>query len=228
MPKIEVNQTIEDYLRSMYRLESRDGKASNAALAKELAISAAAVTEMARRLADGGLLSYQKYQGLKLTKSGREVAVTITRRHRLWEVFLIQHLGFEWDEVHELADKLEHIGSEELVDRLEKFLGFPTHDPHGDPIPNKKGEIPNRPLVPLAQLEPGDTGVVARVSDEFPELLRYASSLGLSIAAEVRVVEKIAFDSSVRISANGRDAVVSEKLANSVFLQLPEKRKGKR
>jgi len=228
MPKIEVNQTVEDYLRSMYRLESRDGKASNAALAKELAISSSAVTEMARRLADGGLLSYQKYQGLKLTKSGREVAVTITRRHRLWEVFLIQHLGFEWDEVHELADKLEHIGSEELVDRLEKFLGFPTHDPHGDPIPNKKGEIPNRPLVPLAQLEPGDTGVVARVSDEFPELLRYASSLGLSIAAEVRVVEKIAFDSSVRISANGRDAVVSEKLANSVFLQLPEKRRGKR
>jgi DtxR family transcriptional regulator, Mn-dependent transcriptional regulator len=125
--------------------------------------------------------------------------------------------------VQDLADQLEHIGSEELVDRLEKFLGYPTHDPHGDPIPNKKGEIPNRPLVPLAQLDPGDTGVVARVSDEFPELLRYASSLGLSIAAEVRVVERIAFDCSVRLIANGREAVVSEKLANSVFLQLPEK-----
>jgi DtxR family Mn-dependent transcriptional regulator len=212
----------------MYRLESRDGKASNAALAKELAISSSAVTEMARRLADGGLLSYQKYQGIKLTKSGHDLAVSITRRHRLWEVFLIQHLGFEWDEVHDLADELEHIGSEELVDRLEKFLGYPTHDPHGDPIPNKKGEIPNRPLAPLAQLEPGDTGVVARVSDEFPELLRYASSLGLSISAEVRVVERIAFDCSVRLIADGREAVVSEKLANSVFLQLPEKRKGRK
>jgi len=227
MPKIEVNQTIEDYLRSMYRLEARDGKTSNTALAKELDISSSAVTEMARRLAEGGLLSYQKYQGLKLTKAGRDVAVSVTRRHRLWEVFLIQHLGFEWDEVHELADQLEHIGSEELVDRLEKFLGYPTHDPHGDPIPNKKGEIPTRPLVPLAQLGPGDTGVVARVSDEFPELLRYASSLGLSIAAEVRVVERIAFDSSVRLVANGREAVVSEKLANSVFLQLPEKRRSR-
>jgi DtxR family Mn-dependent transcriptional regulator len=227
MPKIEVNQTIEDYLRSMFRLESRDGKTSNAALAKELAISSSAVTEMARRLAEGGLLSYQKYQGLKLTKAGRDVAVSVTRRHRLWEVFLIQHLGFEWDEVHALADQLEHIGSEELVDRLEKFLGYPTHDPHGDPIPNKKGEIKNRPLVPLAQLEPGDTGTVARVSDEFPELLRYASSLGLSIAAEVRVVERIAFDCSVRLLANGREAVVSEKLANSVFLQLPEKRRSR-
>lgn len=219
MPKIEINHTIEDYLRSLYRLESRDGKSSNAALAKDLNISASAVTEMARRLAEGGLLSYEKYKGLRLTREGMGIAVGITRRHRLWEVFLIQHLGFEWDEVHDLADELEHIGAEELIDRLEKFLGYPTHDPHGDPIPNKNGEIMERPLVALAELEVGEGGTVERVSDEFPELLRYASSLGLWIKAEVKVTEKIAFDGSVRLLASGKEAVVSEKLANSVFVQ---------
>lgn len=218
MPKTEVNQTVEDYLRSTYRLEEREGKASNTAIAKELAITASAVTEMARRLADAGLLSYQRYQGLRLTKVGRELAVQVTRRHRLWEVFLIRHLGFEWDQVHDLADQLEHIGAEELIDRLEAFLGYPAHDPHGDPIPNRSGEIVERPLKPLAQLASGDEGVVARVSDEFPELLRYAASLGLAIGSQVRLVEHIAFDCSVRLLADGRESVVSDKLANSVFI----------
>jgi DtxR family Mn-dependent transcriptional regulator len=177
---------------------------------------------MARRLADGGFLTYQKYQDLKLTRSGTRVALNITRRHRLWEVFLIRHLGFGWDEVHELADQLEHIGSEELIDRLDGFLGHPTHDPHGDPIPNKKGEMITEPLVPLAQLGPGANGTVARVSDEFPELLRYASSLGLSIQAEVTVIERIAFDGSVRLIANGQESVVSDKLAHSVFILVKE------
>ncbi len=222
MVKIEVNHTVENYLRSMYRLEQRDGKASTTAVARELAISASAVTEMARRLAEGGLLSYQRYQGVRLTKAGRDLAVNVTRRHRLWEVFLIQHLGFEWDQVHDLADELEHIDSDDLIDRLEQFLGFPTHDPHGDPIPNKKGEVVERVLVPLADLAPGELATVARVSDEFPEILRYASSLGLSLAAQVHVLEKISFDGSVRLVANGRDTVVSDKLANSVFVQREE------
>ena len=222
MLKIEVNQTVEDYLRSLYRVVEREGKASNAALAKELNITSSAVTEMARRLADGGFLTYQKYQDLKLTRSGTRVALNITRRHRLWEVFLIRHLGFGWDEVHELADQLEHIGSEELIDRLDAFLGHPTHDPHGDPIPNKKGEMITQPLVPLAQLGPGASGTVARVSDEFPELLRYASSLGLAIQAEVTVTERIAFDGSVRLIANGQESVVSDKLAHSVFILVKE------
>ncbi len=219
MPKIEVNQTVEDYLRSMYRLEQREGKATNAAMAKELGISSSAVTEMARRLAEGGLLSYRKYQGIRLTRGGRDLAINVTRRHRLWEVFLIRHLAFEWDQVHDLADQLEHIGSAELIDRLEVFLGFPTHDPHGDPIPNKHGEMPAETLRPLADLTPGESAMVARVSDEAPELLRYASSVGLSIGARVQVVERIAFDSSVRLVADGREFVVSDKLANSVFVQ---------
>jgi len=218
MLKIEVNQTIEDYLRSLYRLSEREGKVSNAALARDLNISAPAVTEMARRLDEGGLLSYRKYQGLQLTKAGHDIALKITRRHRLWEVFLIENLGFGWDEVHELADRLEHIGSDELIDRLEKFLGYPTHDPHGDPIPGKNGEVHDRPLVSLAQLSVGDIATVERVSDAYPELLRYASSLGLAIKARVEVIEKIGFDNSIRLVADGRESVVSDKLANSVFM----------
>jgi DtxR family Mn-dependent transcriptional regulator len=219
MQKTAINHTVEDYLRSIYRVETRDGKATNAMLARELNISSAAVTDMVRRLAEQGLLKYAKYQGAKLTSSGRTIAVEVTRRHRLWEVFLIKHLGYEWDEVHDLADKLEHIRSEKLTDRLDDFLGNPTHDPHGDPIPDKQGVIPKRTLVALAELEPGQSGTVGRVSDEYPELLRYASSLGLAIDAHVTVLEKIEFDCSTRIATEGGESVVSEKLSNSVFVE---------
>lgn len=219
MFKPDINQTVEDYLRSVFRLESRDGKASNTALAKELNITAAAVTDMLRRLSEHGLLTYAKYQGSVLTPEGRAIATNITRRHRLWEVFLITHLGFRWDEVHDLADQLEHITSTELVDRLEEFLGFPKYDPHGDPIPSREGIIPMIQLMPLSQLEIREKGIVSRVSDDHPELLRYASSVGLSIGAQIEVTEKIDFDSSVRIVTGGREAVISAKLADSVFIE---------
>lgn len=222
---MEINQTIEDYLRSIYRVEIRDGKASNAALARELNISSAAITDMVRRLADGGLLEYAPYQGATLTRSGHEVAIDVTRRHRLWEVFLIRHLGYEWDQVHELADQLEHIRSDSLIDRLDAFLGHPAYDPHGDPIPSKDGVVAKRALVKLLAMKPGERGIVARVSDEYPELLRYASSLGLAINSRVCVVERIEFDGSIRIlTDSGAGAVVSEKLADSVFVELDGER----
>lgn len=219
MPKTEINQTIEDYLRATYRVEEREGKVSNAALARELGVSGAAVTEMVRKLADAGLLRYKKYQGASLTRDGRKAAIETTRRHRLWEVFLIEHLDFEWDQVHALADQLEHINSTELVDRLDDFLGNPSHDPHGDPIPTKEGLIPERNLVSIAAMEPGEAGVVQRVSDEYPELLRYAASLGLAIRTRIKVLERIAFDGSVRLEADNRESVISEKLAESVFVE---------
>lgn len=214
-----MNRTIEDYLRAIYRIGERDGKVANAALANELGISAAAVTEMLRKLADAGMLRYKKYQGASLTKAGREAAVETTRRHRLWEVFLIEHLNFKWDQVHELAHQLEHINSEELIDRLDDFLGNPTHDPHGDPIPAKDGTIVQRDLVAISGMQPEETGVVARVSDEYPELLRYASSLGLRIKTQIAVLDRISFDGSVRLKADGKESVISEKLADSVFVE---------
>ncbi len=217
---MELNPTVEDYLRSVYRLETRGEKVTNAALTKELGVSAAAVTDMVRRLDELGVVTYEKYQGVKLTPSGLKVAMLITRRHRLWEVFLIQHLGFEWDEVHELAHQLEHISSDILTDRLEEFLGYPTHDPHGDPIPTKEGTVAAVDLVSIAELEPAAQGKVARVSDEYPELLRYASSLGLAIGTPIRVVEKIRFDGSVRLLTGERESVISDKLASSVFVAI--------
>jgi DtxR family Mn-dependent transcriptional regulator len=227
MPKIEVNHTVEDYLRSVYRLEVRDNRVSNAALARELGISSAAVTEMLRRLSDQGLLQYQKYQEPRLTTAGRTIAMSITRRHRLWEVFLIQHLGFAWDEVHEIADELEHVSSDILIERLDGFLGHPTHDPHGDPIPGSDGSMPTFSLLPISDMKPGEEGIVERVSDEFPELLRYAASLGLSIRTRVRVLERVAFDCSTRLMANGRESMVSEKLARSGFVSQPNETEGK-
>ncbi len=225
MPKTEFNQTIEDYLRAIYRVEEREGNVTNAALSRELAVSAAAASEMVRKLADARLVEYRKYYGATLTERGRRVAVAVTRRHRLWEVFLIESLDFAWDQVHSLADQLEHIDSDELVNRLDDFLGNPMHDPHGDPIPAKDGRIPKRDLFPLAVMEPGRKGFVARVSDEYPELLRYAASLGLEIGTPVRVVERIGFDGSVRLIAGKRESIVSEKLAQSVFIEL-ESQKG--
>lgn len=219
MPKIEINHTVEDYLRSIYRVQERDGRASTTALARELAISSAAVTEMVRRLADLGLLEYQKYQGATLTPLGLEHAVHVTRRHRLWEVFLIERLGFGWDQVHEIADALEHVASDDLVDRLDAYLDHPTHDPHGDPIPTREGRMPRRTLVPICDLKPGEHAIVERVSDEFPELLRYASSLGLSIKARIEVLERIEFDGSVRVVTNDVPSVISQKLASSVFVE---------
>src|SRR5687767_12725059 len=233
MPKLEINHTIEDYLRSIYRVQERDGRASTTALARELEISPAAVTEMVRRLAEMGLLDYERYQGSVLTPLGLVHAVAVSRRHRLWEVFLINRLGFGWDEVHVIADALEHVASDELVDRLEEYLGHPTHDPHGDPIPSREGVIPRRTLVAISDLEPGESGVVARVSDEFPELLRYASSLGLSIKANICVLERIEFDGSVRVATNDIPAVISQKLASSVFVEryadlVPARRRAQR
>ncbi|MCC7439822.1 MAG: metal-dependent transcriptional regulator [Armatimonadetes bacterium] len=225
---MNVNPTTEDYLRSLYKLESRDLKATNAALAKELNVTSAAVTDMLRKLDELGLVSYQKYKGVTLTKSGLAIATRITRRHRLWEVFLIQHLRFAWDEVHDLANQLEHIRSDELTDRLDEFLGYPQHDPHGDPIPTRDGVIPVRILTPIGQLQPGEEGAVQRVSDEFPELLRYAVMVGLSLGSHIKVMERIQFDGSVRLVADGRESVISAKLAESVFVQLataPAKKK---
>ena len=219
MLKNDLNRTVEDYLRAIYRVEERDGKVSNAALASELGISGAAVTEMMRKLAYAGMLRYKKYQGAKLTAEGRAAAVETTRRHRLWETFLIEHLNFEWDQVHELAHQLEHINSPELIDRLDDFLGNPTHDPHGDPIPARDGTISERDLVPISGMEPEESGIVARVSDEYPELLRYAASLGLSIKTRITVLERIGFDGSVRLTAGGRESVISAKLAESVFVE---------
>jgi DtxR family Mn-dependent transcriptional regulator len=146
-------------------------------------------------------------------------AVDLTRRHRLWEVFLIERLGFEWDEVHAIADELEHVGSGDMIDRLEAYLGNPTHDPHGDVIPRRDGTVRRRSLVAVSALSAGEGGVIARVQDEIPELLRYASTLGLEIGTKLAVLERIEFDGSVRVAAGRGEAVISGKLAESIWLE---------
>lgn len=220
MPKQIFNTTTEDYLRAVYRLEERDGVATTAELASELAISAPAASEMIRKLSDQKLVRYRKYKGATLTKQGRDEALMITRRHRLWEVFLIDHLDFAWDQVHDYADRLEHVRSAQLTDRLDKFLGYPSHDPHGDPIPGPDGSIVERDLVSIEGMATGSTGTVRRVSDEYPELLRYAASLGLRIGASVKILDRITFDNSVRLTTDNAEVVISHKLATSISIEL--------
>jgi len=213
------NKTIEDYLRAVYRVRERDGEVANLALARELGVTPAAASEMARRLAEADLLRVERYRGVELTAAGERAAVAITRRHRLWEVFLIHTLGFAWDEVHNLADELEHIGDERLVDRLEVFLGVPEHDPHGDPIPRRGEKMPPRSDRAVADIAPGEWATVARVSDEHADLLRYAASLGLRPGAQIAILEQIAFDGSVRLRTEQGEAVVSAAVARSVFVR---------
>lgn len=212
------NKTIEDYLRAIYRIRERDGEVGNLALARELGVTPAAASEMARRLAEADLVRVERYKGVALTTAGERAAVAITRRHRLWEVFLIQTLGFEWDEVHALADELEHVGDEKLMERLDSFLGSPRRDPHGDPIPGPREPMPQSDGRSIAVTSAGSGGTVERVSDEHPELLRYAASLGLRPGAQVDVLEQLGFDGSVRIMTEGRETVISSTLARSVFL----------
>jgi DtxR family Mn-dependent transcriptional regulator len=222
MPKQELNNTTEDYLRAIFRLEERDGVATNAELSRELGISAPAASEMVRKMATQKLVQYRKYRGATLTRRGKDAALMISRRHRLWEVFLIRHLGFAWDQVHDHADLLEHVAAPELIDRLDEFLGHPSHDPHGDPIPGADGSMPERNLITIAEIADGKSGTIRRVSDEFPELLRYAASLGLQIGSAVEVIERISFDGSVRLRTEGGEVVVSEKLAASVSVEPEE------
>lgn len=219
----DLNVTSEDYLRAFYRLEEVEGRVSTTDLARELDVSAPAVSEMITKMAETGLVDHVKYKGARLSDEGRHLALMVTRRHRLWEVFLIEHLGFAWDEVHEHAHHLEHIGSAELVDRLDDFLGRPSHDPHGDPIPGRDGSLPSDDLHRLSTVRSGSTCIVRRVSDEHPEVLRYAASLGLSIGATLRISERIEFDGSLRLLVDGHERVVGEKLGGHIWVELSKK-----
>ena len=217
-----INATTEDYLRALFRIETFAGRVSTTDLAREAGVSAPAASEMLAKMADAGLVEHVKYKGATLSEAGRRHAILVTRRHRLWEVFLIEHLGFAWDEVHEHAHHLERIGSSALVDRLDAFLGHPTHDPHGDPIPGPDGSFPETSLLRLADLPVGTRGIVRRVSDASPEILRYASSLGLLIGEELRVLEHVSFDNGLRIQLGDNAIIVSEKLAAQISMELLE------
>ena len=216
------SQTRENYLKCILRHSGGGEKVSTNTIAKHLGTSAASVTDMLRKLKDDNLIQYEKYKGASLTKSGKTIALKIQRKHRLWEVFLVEHLSFSWDNVHDIAEQLEHIDSPELIKALDKFLDYPKFDPHGDPIPSESGEIEFRDTHPLSDIQAGEQVVIASVKRSDPEFLQYLEKVGLTINRKLKVVEKLDFDNSIQIEVNGHKSVISGSVGMNLLVLKEE------
>ncbi|MBX2842611.1 MAG: metal-dependent transcriptional regulator [Flammeovirgaceae bacterium] len=209
----------ENYVKTIYHLSEKGEDVSTTAIADELKTKPASVSDMIKKLAQKKVINYVKYKGVNLTEEGEKIALWIVRKHRLWEVFLVEKLKFNWDEVHEVAEQLEHIKSKRMIDQLEEFLGFPKFDPHGDPIPDKEGKIHFIPAKPLSEAPIAKTLKVVSVSDGNPELLRYLDKVGVAIGSQLEIVEKIAFDDSIELIIDDRDTrLVSKIVADNILV----------
>ncbi len=207
---------VEDYLKAIWMLQQAESPVSTSRIAERLGLTSAAVTAMVKRLAEQGLLRHEPYYGVRLTGAGELAALRIIRRHRVLELFLVETLGYEWDRVHDEAERLEHAASDELIERLARLLGGPQRDPHGNAIPTAEGEVDLARYPALGDLQPGEPRRILEVEVEEPEQLRYLGSLNLYPGAEVEVVEKSPFEGPVSLSVNGRPAVISHSLAQRI------------
>ncbi len=210
----------ENYLKAIYRLsQKRNTKITPTAIAETVCVNAASVVDMIKKLSEKKLISYDKTKGAKLTDKGAETALGIVRNHRLWEVFLLEKLGYSWDVVHEIAEQLEHIKHPELADRLNKFLGNPQYDPHGDPIPKSSGEMPTTVKTLLSEITVGKVCRVVAVKDTSTMFLQYLLKLSININTKIKVLDKILFDESMIIQI-GKDTktTVSKKFSESLLV----------
>ncbi|HEX6191778.1 MAG TPA: metal-dependent transcriptional regulator [Chitinophagaceae bacterium] len=217
----QLSYTEENYLKAIYSLSERNESFDTATteIADRIKTKPPTVSDMLRKLTEKKLVSYEKYKRVQLTKAGRQVAILIIRKHRLWEVFLHDKLGFAWDEVHEVAEQLEHIQSEELILRLEKFLGFPKYDPHGDPIPSANGELSQAKRTILSEVEEGKTCQVVGVKDSSTLFLQYLQQINVGIGTRIKVIDKIPFDGSLKISLRKNEELsVSKKFSDNVLV----------
>src|SRR4030095_5343353 len=212
--------TEENYLKAIYKLQEQNGNSvANSDLAKALEVHSASVTDMLKKMSKKKLINYEKSKGFKLTEKGKQIALNIIRKHRLWEVFLLEKLGFGWDEVHEIAEQLEHIQSESLIDRLDQYLGHPKSDPHGDPIPNANGVFAKSKSILLSESKEGTQSRFVGVIDHSPSFLTYLDKIGLSLgdALTVKLIEE--FDNSFTLQLKGKkEVIVSAKVANSLLV----------
>jgi DtxR family Mn-dependent transcriptional regulator len=219
-----LTHVIEDYLKTIYDLTADSGRASTNQIADRMGVTAASVTNMIQKLAatDPPLLKYRKHRGVVLTEEGERVALEIVRHHRLLEMFLHQTLGYSWDEVHEEADRLEHVISEEFEERIAERLGHPRHDPHGDPIPTRELELPEAKATTLSEMRPGQRAIIQRVRDSDPELLRYLSGLGLTPGAKITILDFSPFDNNLRLRVEDHDeaVVLGPSITSQVFVEI--------
>ena len=210
----------ENYLKAILSISlNEDGKVSTNAIANEIGTSAASVSDMLKKLQEKKLIKYEKYKGVELSKSGKSKAINILRKHRLWETFLVNKLGFNWSEVHDVAEQLEHIQSAELIDRLDIFLEHPKFDPHGEPIPTKEGEIPSTNTTPLNELQVNTKGKIMGVSLDEKDFLDYLTKLNITIGTEITLLEKISFDKSLSIKIANTKQHISNDVAKHLLIK---------
>ncbi|MDG1518649.1 MAG: metal-dependent transcriptional regulator [Flavobacteriales bacterium] len=197
--------TTEDYLKAIFKLSGKDkvGVSTNS-ISEELSTKASSVTDMVKKLSDKNLVNYIKYQGTTLTKEGENIALMVIRKHRLWEVFLVEKMEFGWDEIHEIAEQLEHIRSPKLIDKLDEYLGYPKNDPHGDPIPDKNGVFPKLKIFKLNELKIGEEAILTGVSEDSKDFLRYLDGINLKLGSEIEVLDFFKFDKSIQVKINNK------------------------
>lgn len=214
--------TEENYLKAIYHLsKENESEVSTNAIAEVTNTKAASVTDMLRKLAEKKLINYIKYKGVTLTDSGTKAAVNIIRKHRLWEVFLVEKLGFKWDEVHDIAEELEHINSATLIDRLDDFLGNPATDPHGDPIPDRTGNFKAKKLVKVSDMNQGDEGTISGVNEHSSLFLKHLEKLGLTLGTRIIVCELVEFDGSIILKVDRlKEVTISREVAKNILIIL--------
>ena len=211
----------ENYLKTIYHLTIiSDSEISTNAIAEKMETKASSVTDMLKKLAEKDLVHYKKYQGVSLTEKGKLSAKMIVRKHRLWEVFLVEKLDFSWDEVHDIAEQLEHIKSEKLINKLDDFLGNPTEDPHGDPIPDVNGRIIKIEKQLLSELSESQSGICVGVKDTSSEFLKYLDKQEIALGSKIEIIGKESFDLSLKIKVDHKDLTISHKIASNLFVKL--------
>jgi len=214
-----ISLTEENYLKSIYHL-SKAGMESVTTndLAEAMNTKAASVTDMIKKLSVKEFISYEKYYGVNITAKGKTVALSVIRKHRLWETFLVQKLAFSWDEVHEVAEQLEHIQSKRLIEKLDKYLGFPKVDPHGDPIPDGNGKIKALQQVVLSTLHPGSESLIVAVKDSDSQLLKYLDKIGARPGKKIKVIEREEYDGSMEVSINAQRFFLSKEVSENILV----------
>ncbi|HEY9116826.1 MAG TPA: metal-dependent transcriptional regulator [Roseivirga sp.] len=212
----------ENYLKTIYHLSNHGKDSVNTnAISEEMKTTPASVSDMIRKLSKKKVVDYQKYKGVNISEKGKEIALKVIRKHRLWEVFLVEKLNFHWDEVHDIAEQLEHINSPLLISKLDEFLGFPKHDPHGDPIPDDNGVFASVKKEPLADVESGQVCKVIAVNDSSSSFLKYLDKVGISIGTTLRVDDHTEFDGSVDITINHQKSItVSQIVAQNILVTI--------
>lgn len=213
--------TEENYLKTIYKLGNGNiDEVNTSSLAETMGIKSSTVTDMLKKLAEKKLVKYEKYKGVKLNDEGKKIATKIIRRHRLWEVFLLEKLNFEWSQVHDMAEQLEHIQNDEMIERLDKLLGFPKYDPHGDPIPDKNGNFSKNKFITLGSATLNKTYKIVGITDHKKEFIKYLDKIGITLNNKVivRFIEE--FDQSLKISVEkGKDIYISNLVAENILVE---------